>query len=535
MTSQQNAATVLPRWASSLFLGLCAFTSGGAVMIYEFVAVRVLQRDFGSLLDVWACEIAVCMAGLAVGYTLGGWLADRFRSWRMLGAVMILAAITALPMEPVILRFSGWALNQEQGAWWHPLAAALPSFPPLLALGTVMPQTVRLFVQRIEGVGKATGWVAALSTTGSIVGVLLTAMVLFPRYGVLESSRATSVVLGSMGGLVVLGSFIRKKPAYAVTLLLACVLACGADAKAEVLFEKYSAYHHILVVDDAKTRMLRFDNSRQSLMSIDDPFSGGFEYTEFFHVPMLLNPSINSALFIGLGGGSGPKAYYKDYPLMQVETVEIDPMVVQVAKDYFALPQDGRVTAFTSDGRTFLRRSRSTYGAIFMDAYGVGRYTGAIPFHLVTKEFFQIARDHLDNGGCLVYNVMGTYNNHKKDTVRGVHATLAAVFETVYAFEARTSLNTVFVAQKIDPAGLDASGTVGGKPWPRGPWLNHPLAAGQLREMATRLAGEGVLKRKGFADRVTQFSEAQNAPVTGTVYTDNYAPVDMSPGLRRVE
>src|SRR5690242_14032813 len=78
----------------ALCLGLLVFVSGAAVMIYEFIAVRMLQRFFGSSLEVWSAEISVCLLGLAAGYSLGGWVADRYRSWAPLGIVLCVAGVS---------------------------------------------------------------------------------------------------------------------------------------------------------------------------------------------------------------------------------------------------------------------------------------------------------------------------------------------------------------------------------------------------------------------------------------------------------
>ncbi len=510
-------------------LAVVVFVSGASVMIYEFVAVRFLQRSFGSLLDVWACEIAICMAGLAFGYAIGGMLADRLRSWPMLGVVLLVAALTALPMETLAVSMGDWMLEREE-AWWHPLAAASSSFLPLLALGTIMPQAVRLYVRRLEGVGAATGWMAFTSTSGSIVGVLLTTMKFFPKYGVVETLFGTSAVLGGLGVMVLLVSGGLRWSRRAIPAAVLVLAVGGAAAAQDVIFEKYSAYHHILVVDSGDERSLRFDNTRQSIMLKSNPYAGGFEYLDFFHLPVMLNPGTESALFIGLGGGTGPKAFLKDYPRMRIEVAEIDPMVVQVARDFFALPDDPRLKIYMNDGRMHLRRSKKTFGIIFMDAYGVGRYGASIPFHLVTREFFEIARKHLNHGGSLVYNVMGTHAGHNAQTIAGVHATLAEVFDTVYMFEAGSSANTVFVAQKLDPPDPNAATP---KAWPESPWLDAMLSADDLSTMAQGLLREGVIKLESLPVRLRQLSKGHGAAPSGPIFTDNYAPVDVSPGLRK--
>src|SRR4030095_3528631 len=101
---------------------------------------------------------------------------------------------------------------------------------------------------------------------------------------------------------------------------------------AELVFERTSAYHHIRVVDEQGVRTLAFDGSFETRMSLQNPLQGHFEYTEYFHMPWLwLN--LSNVLMIGLGGGSTQRSYQHYCPTVNVETVEIDPMVVQVGQE----------------------------------------------------------------------------------------------------------------------------------------------------------------------------------------------------------
>ena len=74
-------------------------------------------------------------------------------------------------------------------------------------------------------------------------------------------------------------------------------------------------------------------------MSLTNPLTGHFEYTEYFQMPWLWNHDIKSVLMVGLGGGSTPRAYQHYYPKVMVDIVEIDPMVVDVAKKYFTVAE----------------------------------------------------------------------------------------------------------------------------------------------------------------------------------------------------
>lgn len=514
------------RWAASFALGCIVFISGGAVMIYEFLAVRILQRFVGGTLDVWGAEISICLAGLALGYSLGGYIADRTRAWYPLGIVLIIAGGTAVFMEPLaFLVDEHLPKSGEMVAWWEPLFyAGVCTFVPLLALGTVMPQAIRLAVSSLERVGSSAGWVATVSTSGSICGALLAAMTFIP-WGVRESIYATSAVLACTGLAILVVAGIRRGRLASAALILALVPA----AHAETIFENYSAYHHILVRDEGNERQLLFDDSPQTTMDLRDPYAGGFEYTEYFHLPLVLDPTIDRVLFVGLGGGTGPKVFLRHYPDVKIEAVEIDPEVVKVARRFFEVPEDPRLRIVTTDGRTFLQRTRTIYGAIVMDAYGSGPNGAYLPYHLATIEFFRTAYEHIENGGSLVYNIMGTYGGQNDDIVRGILATLEQVFQQVYVFEAKSSYNTVFVAQKIVESALAENRTRDGTPWPKGPWLAHPADFAQL---VTQLEQQGQYIPPNFAQRLTQVSDVLAAPRTGTVYTDNNAPVDLAPDRR---
>lgn len=499
-----------------LLLLLTVTVSGAAVMVYEFIAVRVLQRYFGGALEVWAAEIGVCLAGLAVGYALGGVLGDRFRSPRLLGAALLVAAGGGLLIVPLGEWAGELSLRTERAYFWQPLFASFAcSVWSMIALGTVLPQAIRLTVTDVERVGHVAGLMSAQSTVGSIVGVLATGMVLLPNVGVIESLYGTAAVLALLSAPML----IRKGVPVAAALALLC-LAPSASAQ-QIIFERYSAYHHILVEDAGDTRSLRFDNDYESTMSLSDPYAGGFEYADFFHVPMILDPTIGRVLFVGLGGGTGPKSFLQNYPNVRVDVAELDPMVVQVAKEYFALPEDRRLNVTVSDGRMYLQRSRAKYGAIMMDAYSHDRTGGYLPYHMATQEFFQTAWERLDNGGCLFYNVITDFGNGT--VLRDLNATLESVFQMVYAFQAKTSRNTMLIAVKIDPSTLKPDGTRDGKGWPDGPWLAHPVSVSDFQQLATDLLEAGKLQLPQMPARLAQTIQV---PRPGNLLTDNFAPVD---------
>ena len=216
--------------------------------------------------------------------------------------------------------------------------------------------------------------------------------------------------------------------------------------RAAVLFEADSAYHHIQVVDDGRLRILSFNGSRETQMSLTNPFAGHFEYTEYFHMPRLWNRDLKHVLMIGLGGGSTQRAYQHYCTNTHIDTVEIDPAVTNVARKYFGIGETPTHKIHVADGRVFLNRSRQKYDAILMDAYTTTRYGSSLPPHLVTKEFFELARKNLTTNGVLAYNVIGQTGGKEPDIVGAIYRTLKEVFPQVYLFPAQTSQNVVLIA-----------------------------------------------------------------------------------------
>jgi hypothetical protein len=220
------------------------------------------------------------------------------------------------------------------------------------------------------------------------------------------------------------------------------------------------------------------------------------------------------------------------YPGVRIDVAEIDPAVVEIARKYFAVPDDPRLRIVTADGRTFLQRSMNVYGAILMDAYGSGPNGAYIPYHLATQEFFRAARDRIAQGGCLVYNVMGAFNGPNDDVVRGMLVTLESVFPSVYVFQAESSYNTVFVAQKVPKQDAATNVPPPITQWPNGPRFEYPLTTDQWDAMVAQLRQKDHYVPPKMEHRLTQWSAVIGAPRTGRLFTDNNAPVDLSQGNR---
>lgn len=297
--------------------------------------------------------------------------------------------------------------------------------------------------------------------------------------------------------------------------VLSCVLLVVGivfqTADAATIFEHTTVYHHIRVVDQGTERILLFDDAQQTRMSLRNPDEGHFEYTEYFHMPWLWNDKLTNVLMIGLGGGSVQRAFEKFYPAVLIDTVEIDPAVLRVAREFFNFKESPRQRVHIEDGRVFVRRSTASYDLIVVDAYVSSRYGPAIPAHLATKEFFDLAAARLGTNGLLAYNVVGSLHGYQRSLVGSVYKTMKTVFPQVYLFPASSSMNVVLIGTKS----------------------TEKMTAQQLNQRAEAFIKSRPQVPPWFMKRVGAFRAEPPANVASCpVLTDNYAPVE---GLARTQ
>ena len=443
------------------------FLSGAVLLGVELAASRVLAPFFGNSLFVWGAIIGVILGGLSVGYWLGGVVGDLRPRPSSLLAALALGALTVLTIpvvdDPVIEQVLAW----DPGPRLDPLLCALLLFGPMsIVLSAVGPIALRLRTQTLGRVGRTAGQTFAVSTAGSIAGTFATAFWLVPELGTDQLFPLGAAVL--CGTVALLAVALR---AWVPLALAAAALAGtgayaawlgeertgplsatasknwsplyrergygyldardpGADAvdpKLRVVFSEDTRYHRLSVVDDADTRYLRFDNSLQSAMWLRAPFRTRYRYTDFFHLGMAYNPSARRVLYVGLGAGSSEKRLWRDFPAAQIQVVELDPVVVDVARRYFSLPADSRLQVDVGDGRRFLAENTDRWDVIVIDAF----FADAIPAHLVTREFLELARGRLAPGGVVVTNVIGALDGPGSKLFRSVYKTYRTAFPSV--------------------------------------------------------------------------------------------------------
>lgn len=442
-------------------LNLVVFISGAVLMALEIVGSRVLAPHFGSSIFVWGSLISVVLAALSAGYYWGGRLSDHEPSFARLLVLLLVPGLLIFLLPFLYPPVNDWIAGVDFGARLNPLIASTLFFLlPGIFLGTISPYSIRLAATTLSTVGSTAGNLYALSTCGSIFGTLATAFYLIPLIGVSNIIHALGITLVALS--LCLWPLVRARPAAAVasssraravlTLALLAAVLSESPASAKTVFQKDSFYHRIRVDEDEDARYIYFDQTLQSAMTLKDPTALRLLYSRYISIGLAFRPEIKKMLLIGLGGGSLPKKYHKEFPSMEIDVAEIDPEVVQVAKKYFFFGETKNLRAHVQDGRLFLTKTPQRYDLIMLDAY----YTDSIPFHLTTREFFRIADRKLNADGVFVVNIIGAVTGPSGKITRSIARTLRQVFPQIYIFPTRrtqnvsldTTQNVIIVATK---------------------------------------------------------------------------------------
>jgi len=209
-----------------------------------------------------------------------------------------------------------------------------------------------------------------------------------------------------------------------ILLAVAAWLAALAASAAEtLLLERRSQYNTVLVSENERgLRILRFERggALQSVVKPGDPDHLELSYTRAMPVAFLHVPDPQRVLVVGLGGGSIPGFVHRRFPRTRVDVVEIDPVVVAVAKSHFGYVEDARMRCYVEDGRAFIERSPDRYDVIFLDGFG----TDSVPRHLTTREFMQAVKRALRPGGIVVGNVWARSHNRLYDSMIRTYRTV---------------------------------------------------------------------------------------------------------------
>jgi predicted membrane-bound spermidine synthase len=474
-----------------LWIGTAALT-GAVVMAMELTAFRLYAPYFGNSIYVWGSMISVVMLALSAGYSLGGWIADRKPTDAVLFFIILGSGVYQLVIvfvqRSVMLKL--WHMGDFAGP---ALATVIIFVPPMTALAMTSPFVIRLLA-RTGHVGITVGRVFALSTAGSIAGVLGTSFYLVPRFG----TRMTMEILCGVSILIGASGLMLKKKAAVLLVLPAALLLVVPIPKTppNMIWSGESAYNRMLVFyDESKgLRWLVMNDSKFS-QTIERVGGGGSGfYLDDFALGPVIVPA-KSLLVLGMGAGGSIQVSREVAPEIEIDAVEIDPEVVRVAGTFFGLRQnDPKLQVHVADARPWLAEHPGKSDLVHIDLFQGGPY---VPFYLTTVEFFRLVRSRMADGGVLILNVYDL--SAGKELLQAMGATMGEVFPSIEKVSRPDGNHILFAfAQKRELTETVSRLKQGGGP----AWV---------RELGQKTAGE-----------IVEFEPRAGA----VIFTDDRAPIE---------
>lgn len=516
MTTDQTQA----RWGR-LWLFATAFISGAVVMALEILGSRLLAPVFGNSLFVWGALIGVILAAMSSGYAMGGWLADRHPGGAVLAGLLLFSGAWTLLLawagQPVMFSVSAWI---EDPRWGPCLAAGILLAPPAFGLSGVLPALLRLSIGDMGHLGRHTGAMIAVSTVGSLIGTWGTAFYLLTWLGsatLVAVLGVVQVVLGILWGRQTVGVRAAAPVLGGLGILLWLALHPGQALPDDLrklippvpLHQEDSPYQQVRVRDDTQglLRYLILDRTFHAVMWNADPVALYLPYSQLMMAALALPPEPRRGLILGHGGGSLAKWLARYWPDLELDTVEVDPSVVQAAERYFSYAPATGHHVHVKDARMFLRSTSATYDVIWLDVFA----RHLIPFHLTTQEFFREVRARLHPDGVLAVNLASSGEGPDRLRAQAVVATMKTVFPVIRSYGVKGPWKTVKQSKAENLIFFAGSPEETMRPADFGAKVEALLAQGRLPVEAREL----------LAMRIEQEWPA------GIVLTDDYAPYDL--------
>lgn len=492
---------------NKVFLYLTEFFAGMSVMAVELGASRLLAPYFSSSQIVWTIIIGTIMIAMALGNIYGGRSADKNPNPDKLYVRILVAAIwiAAIPVvgKYIVLGISALLIFAVDTNFliWAAFAACMVIFVfPLFLLGTVTPSLAKYSVDSLDDSGRIVGTLGAFNTIGSIIGTFVPTFISIPAVG-------TSVTFLIFAGILFVLSFLyfisvkrglRKCAVTAVLFILCCIFGNSnrfAFWENDLTYEGESIYNYLQVKETDRNVILSTNVlfGVQSILIKGEGLTGMY-YDYAMAAPLMTgqeNPGDCSTLILGMGTGTYANQCRRYYGDMAVEGVEIDEKITDLAREYFELPADVKVTTY--DGRAYLNAIEDKYDVIMVDAY----QDITIPFQMSSAEFFTLVKEHLTEDGVMVVNM--NMRGSGEDSINAYLAdTISSVFGEVYTVDVKGSTNRELFAS------------------------NNPRMLENLRAHREKITDEGLYAMMGnVADCLVVYEAGTR------IMTDDQAPVEL--------
>ena len=411
-------------------IALSGLTALGA----EVVWTRLLTLLLGGTTYTFSIILAVFLAGIGLGSSIGSFASREIRRPRLtLGiAQLLLCAAVAWTAWSITQALPYWPVNPSltEDPWMvfqvDILRALWAVLPAAVLWGASFPLALASVASRGQDPGRMVGGVYAANTIGAIVGAVLFSIVLIPGVGTQQSQRVLIVVAAVSALLMLALVFSGESPspqlkpsgaAWVVGALTAAGLLAWTVAPVPPLLVAYGRFsaprlnnHGDFIyvgegmnsspaVSRLSNGVLNYHNAGK-VQASSEPQDMRLQRM-LGHLTTLVPAHPNSVLVIGCGAGVTAGASSINPRVQKLTIAEIEPLVPRVVSEYFGehnynVVRNPKVHLQIDDARHFLNTTDEKFDAITSDPFDPWVKGAAT---LYSREFWQLARQHLNPGG----------------------------------------------------------------------------------------------------------------------------------------
>ncbi|MEO8062247.1 MAG: fused MFS/spermidine synthase [Pseudomonadota bacterium] len=522
-----------PDWVLPLML-----LAGAVAFFQEVLWTRMLSHVVGSSIYAFGVMVASFLTGIALGGGLGAAVAkDRQRAATALAVSLIVVALAAaiayLRLETLLPQQAGLMNNVRTYGFIHlplnALFAGLLLLPMTIAIGMTYPLAVRVLARDADDAAAASARVYAWNTVGAIAGSLAAGFLLIPalRYeGAIQVAVFASAALGvfALWALVPLNRIATGAVSLAVAgvcyffapqppLKLLVTSPLNVGTKGRVLYYDVGRSASVVLLAQDGGLALRTNGLPEALM--DSPGSIPRFSGEYWLSPLavIARPQTKDMLIVGFGGGVVVEGVPPS--VQKIDVIELEPEVIAANRVASSLRRrdpltDQRVNIILNDARGAMRLTDHRYDAIVSQP---SHPWTAGASHLYTREFMQLAHDHLTPKGVFVQWMNVIFMD--EDVLKSLTATLLSVFGEVRVY--RPDPNTIIFLASDQPLDIESRLAQTGEPLRAAPlhYSRFGINAAEDLVAALVLDAEGARQLAASAPLIT---DNDNRIATSSVY-----------------
>ena len=471
-----------------IFILFMLFVSGFSAILLEVIWIRFFNLIFSSSIYGFSLVVASFLLGLSVGSFIMRQFMGRIGKpeivFAYISMVIAFFSMIVIMSYEYLKEFYFFVFNNTNNFYIFEATLFFACFIiiliPTILMGANFPLAVRIFSRDNEHRGEDTGIVFSFNTAGGILGSFVAGFFIIPNIGLWQSSLVASVIYIVIGATflfvfidkplrqlvmvlfvsaVLIPIFFLKKqePGKELAVYYAAPRYSDYDSYMEDtkrysdIFSKQGFYGFVSVSRHKELKVISLRNNGKTDASTGD--TDVFNQSMIGHTAFFFHKNPKKILNIGLGGGFTLSAINAHQSVETIDSVEIDPLVVEAVKLHFGPYNnnallDPRHNLDIEDGRLFLDTTKNKYDIIVSEppniwVSGVSR--------LFTREFYESVSNHLNEGGILIQWVPA-YEMDEKDFIL-IANTLRERFKYIKYWSSLVSGDVIFMASHEDYRG----------------------------------------------------------------------------------